>query len=283
MKANETITNTIIESLEKGVIPWKKPWSVDSEPKNLISDKTYSGINYFLLSMQSYTSNYYLTYKQSVALGGNVVKGQKGIKIIYCSKVSKVDKITKEKDSFTFLKQYTVFNVEQCENLNHKLIDAERIKENQNEDFCSIENAENIINNFKTKPIINHAESRAYYRPVSDDINMPKKSEFVNSEEYYSTLFHELTHSTGHKSRLNREEVSKGRIMFGSSDYSKEELVAELGSAFLCAHAGIDNTLENSTAYIQSWLKVLKSKDNSTLLTSAASKAQKAFDYIISN
>jgi antirestriction protein ArdC len=128
-------------------------------------------------------------------------------------------------------------------------------------------------------PMIEHNEPRAYYQPPEDRVNMPKSNLFQSNEEYYSTLFHELAHSTGHKSRLDRDEISKVNL-FGSHDYSKEELVAEMGSAFLCGHCSIEpSVIENQAAYIQNWLRKLHS--NKKWLVYAAAKAQKAADFIL--
>lgn len=279
MKAQDVITNRIIEELEKGNIPWKKPWNGGGgRPKNLISGKGYSGINFFLLSMLPFESNYFLTFKQAKAIGGNVVKGQKGLPVIYYGAAKGKEGANGEAaKGFNFLKYYTVFNVAQCDNLDHSRI--EEAKNIEPLEFNPIEAAESIVNKYIGKPSITFIENQAYYKPLSDVINMPKKENFKGIGEFYSTLFHEMTHSTGHQKRLARPEIMESNY-FGSADYSKEELTAELGAAFLCAQAGIDNTLENSTAYLQSWLKVLKSKDNKKWIIEAASKAQKAVNYI---
>jgi antirestriction protein ArdC len=278
-KVHETITNKIIEELEKGNIPWRKPWKgSENNPKNLISGKAYSGINFFLLSMSCFESNYFLTFNQAKNLGGSVMKGQKGLPIIFYGVGKSKDTLEGEKPKgFSFLKSYTVFNIAQCENLDHSRI--EEAKTFEPLEFNPIEEAEAIVNNFKGKPKITSIENSAYYRPITDTVNMPNKDNFLGIDEYYATLFHELTHSTGAKKRLSRPEVTDQHF-FGSSDYSKEELTAELGSAFLCSQAGIDNTLKNSVGYLQSWLKVLKSKDNSKWIIEASSKAQKATNYI---
>ena len=146
--------------------------------------------------------------------------------------------------------------------------------------FDPIEKCENIINNMPNKPEIKNESSQAYYVPASDHVNMPKPESFVKSEFYYSVLFHELSHSTGHKSRLDRHAKEKTSHTFGSKDYSKEELVAEMGAAFLCGHTGIEQeTIDNSAAYIQSWVK--KFKDKPKMVVSAAAKAQKSTNYIL--
>ena len=276
-KAYEKITEQILAELEKGNIPWKKPWKSFGSPKNLITDKPYTGINFFLLSTTQYSSNYFLTFKQAKALKGYVKKGEKSIPITYWGS-AKSKKEEDEGKAYKFLKTYNVFNIEQCENLDHSRIkDALKIEEL---DFNPIEKAEEIVNGYIGKPEIMSIENRAYYIPLTDKINMPKKEHFNGVPEYYSTLFHELTHSTGHEKRLARPEIVETNY-HGSHEYSKEELTAELGAAYLCAVSGIDNTIENSSAYIKSWLKVLKSKDNAKWVVQASTKAQRAANYIL--
>jgi len=278
-KVYQVITDQIIKELEKGKIPWQKPWKGPAgEPKNLISGKGYSGINFFLLSMAMQDSPYYVTYKQAQAVGGNVRKGEKGLPVIYYGKAKGRENAKGEMEKgFSFLKYYTVFNIEQCENLDHSRIeDAKNINTLE---FNPIEAAESIFNGYIGKPELTFNENQAYYKPMGDIINMPKKEHFNDVGSFYSCLFHEMTHSTGHAKRLARPEITE-RNRFGTSDYSREELVAELGSAFLCSKAGIDNTLKNSTAYLQSWLKVLKVQDNAKWIIEASSKAQKAVNYI---
>jgi len=279
-KVYEVITAKIIESLEKGVIPWKKPWQgQEYEPKNLISKKTYSGINFFLLSMASFENPHFLTYKQAKGLGGNVKKDEKGWPVIFFKKVQEKKNISGsvEKDGYSMLRYYSVFNVAQCENIDSSKIPAMQVLELL--DFKPMDEAEDIVNGYIGKPTIQNKDSRACYQPFLDKVNMPLKETFNNIESYYAILFHELTHSTGHKNRLDREGITDP-IQFGSHKYSKEELIAELGSAFLCSRAGINNTLDNAAAYISSWLNVLKSKDNAKWIIEAASKAQKAVNFI---
>lgn len=279
-KVHQIITDRIIEQLEEGNIPWRKPWGgAEVEPKNLISNKEYSGINFFLLSMLNLKSPYFLTYKQAKACGGNVKKGEKGFPIIYFSVKKKEVNAAGEttKNSFAFMKYYTVFNLEQCEGINPDKIPF--IPEDEKLEFNPITQAELIANGYIGAPEIEFKKNQACYYPILDKINMPEKENFHSNEEFYSTLFHEMVHSTGHKKRLCRPEIVESNY-FGSSDYSKEELVAELGAAFLCSRAGIDNTIENSAAYVKSWLKRLRSKDNVKWIVEAGSKAQKAVNYI---
>ena len=271
----ERITDQIISKLEAGTIPWQKPWNGGGMPKNLVSKKTYRGMNVFLLSCSSYSSPFWLTYKQAQDKGGQVRKGEKGTTVIFWKFLEK--KETDETDdkkskSVPMLKTYTVFNAEQCDGLKLPESDKKPL------DFHPIRECEKIVHGYQG-PEIKHEEPRAFYRPSTDMVNMPKAETFRSNEEYYSTLFHELAHSTGHDSRLARDI---GHSQFGSATYSKEELVAEMSSAMLCGIAGIENrTIDNSAAYIQSWLKVLKS--DKKLLVSAGGQAQKACDMIAGN
>jgi antirestriction protein ArdC len=263
----EIVTDKIMKELENGVIPWKKPWTGTTEmAKNFVSKKEYRGINLWLLDA-FYGCPYYVSFKQCADLGGQVKKGEKGQIVVFW--LIKEDEKDKEKKKF-ILRYYRVFNLEQTTLPIPAKPEVNNFKPN--------ERAEEIINNFKTCPPITFGGDKACYSPSLDKIKMPTKDSFTGENEYYSTFFHELTHSTGHKDRLNREEISE-IALFGSAVYSKEELTAEMGSGFLCANAGIDNTLGNSASYIASWLKHLN--NDKKMIFSAATKAQKAVDYIL--
>ena len=273
MNVYEIITEQIIEKLNKGEIPWHKPWVGADAPKNLVSKKEYRGINPFLLGCQRYSSPYWLSYKQCQNLGGHVRKGEKSTIVVFWKQVKIKDKDTDDDKTIPMLRYYRVFNADQCE------LPAGKVPMSDvNPDFQPIAACEKVTTDMQNKPTIEHRESRAYYRPSTDSVNMPKKETFVNEEFYYSVLFHELGHSTGHKSRLDRKEFSEGQ--FGSETYSKEELVAEMTAAFLCGYCQIENkTIDNSAAYIKSWLGKLK--NDSKLVVLAAAAAQKAADYIL--
>jgi len=275
MKVYEIITSRIIEKLEAGIIPWHKPWhSVEGVPKNLITKKEYRGINVFLLAMQRYESPYWLSFKQARDLGGNVKKDEKGTPVVFWNWLNKIDDEGNEKN-IPFMRYYTVYNIAQCENFDESKIPAIPTIHN---DFDHIAGCETIIADMPNCPEIQQGKQRASYNPLSDIISIPRFDSFDTAEEYYSTLFHELTHSTGHGSRLNR--LNNNVSSFGNEEYSKEELVAEMGAAFLCGFAGIENiTINNSVAYIQGWLKALK--DDKKLVIMAAAQAQKAADYIL--
>ncbi len=276
------ITNRIIAQLEKDIAPWRKEWS-GRTPTNLVSKKPYKGINLILLSMNEFTSNYWLTFKQAQQLGGKIKKGSTGTPVIFWKTdnyaVTVPNDSTEENAPKTkivlkpgfLLRYYTVFNLDQCEGIKNPQVTGQ--------EFTPINKANIIIDNYATKPQIVHNDGdRAFYSPARDILTMPSKNNFISPEAYYSTLFHELTHSTGHEKRLNRwkkEEV----LSFGNESYSKEELIAELGSAFLCADSGISNkTIENQTAYIRGWLKALK--NDKKLIIHASAKATRAVNYM---
>jgi antirestriction protein ArdC len=266
----EIITNQILAELEKGEVPWRKPWH-SLPPANLITKKPYRGINVFLLGFAGYGSQFWVTFNQAKQLGGNVRKGQHGTKIIFwkCKtrETESADGEIEERKS-AFLRYYTVFNLEQTEGLSALLTLPPAFP---------IESAEEIVKAMPNPPVFEQ-DSRAAYIPSKDTVTMPSRTAFQSQAEYYSTLFHELTHSTGHAKRLGREGIDKIQP-FGSEDYSKEELVAEMGSAMLCGVAGIEQaTIGNSAAYLRGWINRLKA--DSRLVIAAARAAQEAADYI---
>ncbi|MFW6173864.1 MAG: ArdC family protein [Elusimicrobiota bacterium] len=276
-KIYQMVTDQIISKLEQGTAPWQKPWKGGSSyaPVNLKSKKPYRGINIFLLGCAGYSSRYWASFKQVQQMGGKVKKGEKGHLCVFWKILSKKehDKNGEEVEkNIPLLRYYKVFNLDQVEGIEDP--DGDNFVAEHN----SIEAAQNIIENMPNKPKITYNEQRAYYRPSEDKVNIPKIESFVSSEEFYSTSFHELVHSTGHKSRLNRKEINQS--FFGDQDYSFEELVAEFGSAFLCGESGIVNdVIDNSASYINSWKKKLS--DNPKWVVQAAGKAQKAADYIL--
>ena len=267
MDVYEMVTQRIIEQMEEGVVPWRKPW-VNGLAKNWLTQKPYRGINTMILEPGEYA-----TFKQIQKAGGKVKKGSKGSIVVFWKWLLKEDEETGEEKKIPFLRYYKVFDVKtQVEGLELK-------EEHQEFEHDPIEEAENIVTKYEDKPEIHYKSGRAVYSPTLDYISVPPMKDYPNVNEYYSTLFHEMAHSTGHKSRLDRDNMHKV-VAFGSEDYSKEELVAELSAAMLCGVAGIDNsTLPQSASYLQSWLNKLK--DDKRLLVSAAAKAQKASDYIL--
>ena len=264
------------ETGQNSIAPWHRPWFQAGIPQNLVSKKAYRGMNVFLLAMLGYASPYFLTFNQARKLGGSVKKGEKSYIVTFWKWVEmdkdQDGKKLDTKKKIPFLRYYRVFNVEQCEGLEGK------IPEIPTRVFNPIEEGDAIIKNMPNAPKIEHGESRAFYRPSTDMVNMPKHELFEGDEEYYSVIFHELSHSTGHTSRLNRKEVMDHNS-FGNHSYSREELVAEMAAVFLCNMIGCKTTFDNSLAYLKNWLTALK--DDTKMLVVAAGRAQKAADYIL--
>ena len=275
-KIYEMITDKVVAELEKGNCAWHKPWFGGGMPQNLVSKKEYRGINVFILSMMGYASPYFVSFKQTQDLGGKVKAGEKGIPVIYWKWLDVKEKQsngTLKDKKIPFLRYYTVFNVEQTEGIDMKKIPSLPVRQ-----FNPIQDAEKIIKEMQNTPTIQHKEARAYYSPSADYVNMPRKELFENEESYYSTMFHELGHSTGHESRLARSEIGLASFKVDHA-YSKEELTAEMTAMFLCNHIGMSATWNNNLAYIQHWLRSLKSDPK--MLIQAAGRAQKAADYIL--
>ena len=275
----EQVTNQIIRELEQGKIPWIKPWVQGIPPSNLISKKPYQGINHLLLSLTSFESPYFLTYKQAKELGGYVRAGEKGFQVIYW-KLNRFTETNPEtlmetEKIIPLLRAYWVFNVTQCND-----IPGDNIPEIELPDcFNPIESAEILVKEMPNPPKLEHSQNpQAFYSPLADLVHMPNQSFFKSSEGYYDTLFHELVHSTGHEKRLNRDTL-QGIKNDSSHSYDKEELIAELGGAFLCASAGITKEIKNNAGYIQGWLKAFQ--DDSKMLIHAAGKASQAANYIL--
>jgi antirestriction protein ArdC len=278
-KTYDVINSRITELLECGTVPWRKPWNAQSNyPKNLVSGKRYQGINVFMLSCQEYSSPWWLTFKQVQDRGGHVVKGSKSTPIVFYKWIDRKDNVEVDSEDskngkIPMLRYYNVFNIEQTEG-----VKAPEPEETHNH-FNPIVRAEEIVANIPLCPDIRHGGNRAYYSPSLDYIQLPPQHTFDSIEEYYNTMFHELSHATGHINRLGRKSILDASY-FGSHEYSKEELVAEMGAAFLCGHCGIEQkTIENSAAYIQGWLRALK--NDKTLLIQAAAQAQKASNFIL--
>jgi antirestriction protein ArdC len=271
----EIITDKIIKQLESGVAPWRKPWTCQT-PANLITQKEYRGLNIFTLASQGFPSRFWLTFNQAKKLGGSIRKGERSSPVIFWNvgderEVNTQDG-TKETTRPFLLRYYSVFNLSQTEGID---IPASLLQETRVND--PIEVCEQIVANMTNPPAFEQSD-KAWYSPSNDVVGLPARALFHSSEEYYATQFHELAHSTGHAKRLHRENFDN-LVSFGSESYSKEELVAEMTAAMLCGIAGIEQeTLENSAAYLKTWIARLKS--DSRLLVSAASQAQKAADFI---
>jgi len=281
MDVYQVINSRIMELLESGTVPWRKTWNAQSNyPKNLVSGKKYAGINVFMLACQQYSNPWWLTFKQVQDKGGHVIKGSKSTPIIFYKWLDKKDSIpgvgSEEQGNgkIPLLRYYSVFNIEQTEG-----ITCLPEPEETHNHFDPITKAEEIISNMPLLPEIKYGGNRAYYSPTLDYIQLPHLHTFDSAEEAACCKFHEAVHATGHSNRLGRKGVTETSY-FGSHEYSKEELVAEMGAAFLCGHAGIENTtIENSAAYLAGWLKALK--NDKTLLIQAGGMAQKAADYIL--
>jgi antirestriction protein ArdC len=276
----EVITSRIIKQLESGVAPWHKPWKASGKnglPRNLVSGKEYRGINVWILLSSGFAAPHWLTFRQARELGGHVRQGEVGFPVVYWKfgkrEVQDGDEIIDK--AFVLCRYYTVFNVEQCDGLT--IQPAEPAEDQPQAE--PIEACEQVVDDWRGKPVIKHGGDCASYNKVLDSVQMPERTCFDSGEEYYSTLFHELTHSTGHPTRLNRSTLTEFE-RFGDQDYSREELVAEMGAAFLCGITGVENkTINNSAAYLANWLDALK--NDSRMVLVAASQAQKAADLIL--
>lgn len=322
----EDFTNRLIESLEKGVIPWRKDWKdagITGMPRNAVTGKDYRGGNRLILLMEGvdrgYADSRWLTFKQSRDLGGGVNKGEHGTRIEYWDKLpfwKRADVAVKRDGKPVFVdsakviegnmvplkggdlahksalvvehgstqyswrqaevqldllygKSHVLFNVEQCRDL-----DIEPLA--QIKEVDGFEKAKAIVSGMENDGVtIKHPSDRAFYRPGADAVSMPAPEQFETPEGYYGTLLHELGHATGHPDRLNRPQANA----YGSADYAKEELVAELTSAFTSIHAGVRFNDERHTAYIGSWLETLKGDKNEVFR--AAKHAGEASDFLI--
>jgi antirestriction protein ArdC len=278
------VTDKIINLLENGVVPWRRPWTSTGLPRNLVSKKPYRGVNVFLLSASKYISPFWMTMRQANELGGHIRKGEESTAIVFWkienAERSAEDLEAEEADQKTrrrfLLRFYRVWNLEQCELPQAVLDKLPKIETHQHD---PIEAIEKIVAAMPDPPEIVRGGSKAYYSPITDRITLPARGLFISAEEEAATETHELIHSVGHVRRLAREGICEA-APFGSPVYSKEELCAELGAAYLCAEAGISNAvIANQTAYLAGWLARLR--DDRKLLIHAAAQAQRAADYIL--
>ena len=265
------ITNRIIAEMENGIIPWQKPWVASGSCISYATGKPYSLLNQMLLGR----AGEYATFKQIQQAGARVRKGEKAHMVVFWKWLEQKDEETGETKEVPFLRYYNVFHIDQCEGLR-----AKHTKPLPNTAYSN-ENADRIIADYIAREGVhlNHEEGdRAFYRPSTDSITLPHMAQFAATAEYYSTAFHELTHSTGHAKRLNRLEKT---AFFGSETYSKEELIAEIGAAALVNASGLETSgsFRNSTAYIQNWLSVLR--NDKRFIVSATGKAEKAVQLIL--
>ncbi|MDX1217366.1 DUF1738 domain-containing protein [Sinorhizobium medicae] len=278
------ITNQIIEALEQGVKPWTQPWNAAHAAGHVSrplrhNGQPYAGINVLTLWSSAMNAHYaapiWMTFKQALELGGHVRKGEKGAPVVYADTMrrTETDEATGDETdrAIPFLKAYTVFNVEQIEGLPghfHARAETTRNPDEQNEGAEAFFAA--------TRADIRHGGDCAYYSPALDYVQMPVFEAFRDAQSYYATLAHELTHWTRHATRLDRDF---GRKRFGDDGYAREELVAELGAAFLCADLGLRlEDRADHAAYIGHWLVVLK--EDKRAIFAAAAHAQRAADYL---
>ena len=277
----QMVTDRIIAEMQKGIIPWQRPWNGGECCISHTTGKPYSWLNQLMLGGKV---GEWLTFKQCKAEGGNVKRGEKGSPVVFWSfndkKVKDIDddgnEVIRIIHGHPFLKYYTVFHIDQCEGIKPKFDKELKVYDND-----PIEAAENIVKTYFDREACTlnvYQSAKAFYSPSTDSVTVPQMSQYEVKEEYYSTLFHEMTHSTGHETRLAR--IVKVAA-FGSENYSKEELVAEMGAAMLVSTAGIEceKAFRNSIGYLQGWLKAL-SNDNK-LIVLAAGKAEAAVKYIL--
>lgn len=276
----QIVTEHIISQLEQGTVPWRQPWTDAGIPRNFISKRPYRGINVMLLSTLGYEHNLYLTFNQLQELGGHVRKGEKAHMAIFWNYIEvsvseqRGEQEQTDRKKVPYLRYYNVFNIAQCEGIPEQKIPA------VTRPLSPIPFCEEIAEKMPLRPLIKQGmEQRAFYDPLQDYVNMPKFSSFESAESYYATLFHELVHSTGHHSRLNRRDLLQMQEFNHSEAYSHEELVAEIGSCYLLSFAGVTGQMEQSAGYIEGWLKKLHG--DRKFIFSASTHAQKATDFIL--
>ena len=273
----EHVTRTIISILEQGTIPWRKPWITTGPPRNLLTRHWYTGINHLLLNALPYGKPYYLTFRQIKAVAGRVKAGEKGHMIVFRKTIVETDEKEPEKTAKRHvLRYYFVFNVEQCENIPPTLVPPATVFPKHHD---PIQECEFVVEDYRTCPAIYMGAPEAAYVHAKDCITMPFRERFVSQEQYYATLFHEIAHSTGHESRLDRKEITESPD-YESDAYALEELVAEISAGYLCSYCGIEAaTIHQHAAYVDSWLKAFDHDKRFIVL--ASMRAQKAVDYIL--
>ena len=283
----ERVTQQVIELLSQGVVPWQKGWDAHvGPPRNGVSGRHYRGFNVFVLSLAGFESPYWFTPRQVNGLDAHIRKGERVRWVQFFKPWAPAkgsggdEEEAARRKGYLIVRAYRLVNLDQCAGPGmERFRDAHREDEPVRHDNARIAACENIVDGMPGRPALRFGGNRACYRLHSDAVELPRLDAFVSSEEFYSTVFHELTHSTGHPDRLNRKTLVDG-TPFRSPTYSREELVAEMGAAFLCATAGIaDPTLQNSAAYIDGWLACLRSDPKALIV--AGAQAQKAADYVL--
>lgn len=274
----QRLTSAVIDQLQHGTVPWLTPWvSNGYVPTSLQTGKAYRGFNRMLLTMLGgkYDRSLWVTFKQAKYLGGTVMRGEHGLPIIYYSMISKRDKETGEEFRVPLLRMSTVFNVEQCKDVT---IPAKLMV--KREPVPTLAGINTLLDKYTTKPEIHHSASdSAHYSPLFDRINLPMPEQFTSAESMAQTIAHELVHSTGHESRLDRFKGDDKPTQFGCASYAREELVAEIGAVMALAEVGVTIDLAQNASYIAGWLKALE--NDTSLILSASAKAQKAVDYML--
>jgi antirestriction protein ArdC len=280
----ERVTNQIVSELERGVRPWMKPWNAEHAAGRITrplrgNGVPYQGINVLMLWSaaieKGYAAPIWMTFKQALDLKAHVRKGEAGSLVVYADKIIRTGTDTKtgeaSEHAIPFMKGYTVFNVEQIDGLPERFYAKAKPR---SETVQRIARVESFF--AATGATVRHGGNRAFYSPASDHVQMPPIEAFRDAESYYATLAHESCHWTKHPSRLDRDF---GRKRFGDEGYAMEELVAELGAAFLSADLELTPEVrDDHAAYIASWIKVLK--DDKRAIFSAASHAQRAADFL---
>lgn len=274
----QLVTDQIISLLEQGIIPWQKPWNDAGVPMNLLSKRQYRGINLWLLLSLNYERNFFLTWDQIKSIGGSVNKGETGHIVVFWKPAQKKaeEELDNKQKFVPMLRYYKVFNISQLRDIPEHLIPP---IDTVVKDIDPMLDCEALVNTMADCPQITLRGKQAYYDIVNDEVVLPTMKTFKASEGYYHTLFHELVHSTGAEKRLGRKTLTD-MVPFGTESYAMEELVAEMGSAYLCRFSGIlPAEIKNTVAYLDNWLGVFK-KDKRFII-SASGQAQKAVDFIL--
>ena len=276
-KIFEQVTGRIIQALEKGVVPWKKPWT-SLTPQN-IKGRPYTGINRLLLNLNQYKYPIFLTMKQGNDLGGYVKKGEKSHIAVFWKVMTYKDRNSNGEETVKhvpYLRYYNVFNIDQTTVPISAVKNVQIRSDGEIESTDPIRNAKELITSMKDIPEIEFNAVKACYIPAIDKIMLPHQNLFQSDAEFYATEFHELIHSTGHVKRLDRKGIQE--VRFGSDVYSKEELIAEIGACFLSSLCGMNGVFENSAAYVQGWIKALK--NDPRMVVHAAAHAEKGVDFL---
>lgn len=278
--AYQVVTQSIIEALEAGTVPWRRPWRASEAPRSLVSKRQYRGVNSIILALtaqaKGYDSPYWVTFNQAKKQGGSVRRGEKATPVILWKRYEREvenEAGEREKKPSLFTRFFYVFNTDQCDGLD--VPEREEIREHD-----AVESAERIVAGYVGPevlgPELTLGGDGAWYAPMLDRVNVPQPENFETSEAYYAVLFHELVHSTGHETRLKRDFDKGG---FGTDGYGREELVAEIGACFVMTEADLEIRLDQSASYIAGWLKAIK--DDPKVIVHAAAAAQKAADRIV--